>query len=74
MPSISLIAIRTLHEDGRIGKTLSEDFTSDVIKTNSFADVATRLLNHGIAIHVREQPKAKSEQNMLAKLLKGQRP
>ena len=56
MPSVPLIAIRTLHENGGIrGKTLGEDLAPDVIQPHAFPDVPPRLLHDGVPVHVGQQ-------------------
>ena len=62
MPSKSLVAIRRLHEDGRLGKTFGEDLSPDVVEADAVADVAPRLLHHRVPVHVRQQPQAESEE------------
>ena len=61
MPSKSLVAIRRLHEDGRLGKTFGEDLSPDVVEADALADVAPRLLQHSVPVHVRQQSEAEPE-------------
>lgn len=55
MPAVTLIAVRTLHEDTRIGQTLGEHFAADVIQPDTLADVSPGLLDHRVAIHIGQQ-------------------
>lgn len=60
MPAVTLIAIRTLHEDTRVGQTLGEYFAADVVQPDALADVSPGLLDHRIAIHVGQQAEAEA--------------
>ena len=58
MPSKSLVAIRRLHEDGRLGEALGEDLPADVVEADALADVPPRLLHHRVPVHVRQEAEA----------------
>lgn len=60
MPTVTLIAIWALHEYARIGQALCEHLSTDVIKSGPFADMSSRLLDHGVPIHVRQQAQAET--------------
>lgn len=60
MPAVALIAVRTLHEYARIAQALGEHFATNVVQANSFADVPARLLDHLVAIDVREEAQAEA--------------
>lgn len=55
MPSVTRIAIRTLHENARVAETFGEHFTAYVVQSNAFANVSPRLLHDLIAVHVWQQ-------------------
>jgi hypothetical protein len=55
MPAVTLVAIGRLDEYRRIRQTLGEYFAADVIQSHAFANVTSRLLNHRVSIHVRQQ-------------------
>ena len=59
MPSEPLVAVGRLHEDGRLGETLCEDLSADVVEADALADVPPRLLHHSVPVHVRQQAQAK---------------
>ena len=58
MPSKSLVAIRRLHEDGRLGEALREDLPADVVEADALTDVPPRLLHHRVPVHVRQEAQA----------------
>ena len=60
MPTVTLIAIWALHEYARIGQALCEHLSTDVVKSGPFADMPSRLLDHGVPIHVRQQAQAET--------------
>jgi len=60
MPAVTLIAVRTLHKDTRIGQTLDEHFAADVIQSDTLADMSPGLLDHRVAIHIGQQAKAEA--------------
>lgn len=60
MPAIALIAVGALDEYGRVGQTLGKHLSTDVIQTDTFADVSSRLFHGCIAVHVGEQSQTKS--------------
>lgn len=60
MPSIARVAVRTLNENTRVAETLGEDFAADIVKSNTFPDVSSRLLYNFIAIHVRQKSEAEA--------------
>lgn len=60
MPTVTLITIRTLHKDTRVGQTLSEYFAADVVQPDALADVPPGLLDYRIAIHVGQQAEAEA--------------
>ena len=55
MPTVALVAIRRLDENGRIAQTFGKHFAADIIQPDSFADVTARLLDHWIAVDVGQQ-------------------
>jgi hypothetical protein len=59
MPSVSLVAIGRLHEDGRFGKTFCKDFSSNVVEPNPLADVAAGLLYDRVPVHVGQEAETK---------------
>lgn len=60
MPTITLIAVWTLHEDTRVGQTLGEHLTADIVQSDTFADVSPGLLDHRVAIHIGQQAEAEA--------------
>ena len=59
MPSVSLVAIWWLHKNRWLGKTLCKDFSSNVVESYPFANMSAGLLNHWIAVDIREEAQAK---------------
>lgn len=60
MPSVSLVAIRTLHKDTRVGEALGKHLAADVVEPDALANVSSRLLHHRVAIDIWKQPKAEA--------------
>ena len=60
MPTIALVAIRALDEDGRIAEAFSEDLAANVVKSNTLADVSPGLFHHRIPIDVGEETEAEA--------------
>ncbi len=60
MPSKSLVAIRRLNEDGRLGQALGEHLAADVVEPDALADVLPGLLDDGVPVHVGQQAETKS--------------
>jgi len=60
MPAVTLIAVRALHKDARVGQTLCEHFAADIIQSDAFTDMSPSLLHYCITIHIREQTEAKT--------------
>lgn len=52
MPTITLIAIRTLHENAGVTQTFGENFTANVVQADTFANVTARLLDHLITVYI----------------------
>lgn len=52
MPAITLVAIGALHKYRWVAQALREHFATNVIQSDSFADVATCLLHYLVPIHV----------------------
>ena len=60
MPSVALITVGRLHENGRIAEAFGKHFAADVVEPHTFADVTSRLLHHRVAIHVGQQAQAEA--------------
>lgn len=60
MPAVPLVAVGALHEDARVAETLGEHLAADVVQPDALTDMAARLLDHLVAVHVRQQPEAES--------------
>ena len=60
VPTVALVAVRGLHEDGGLGEALRKDLAADVVEPDPLADVPPGLLDDGVAVHVGEQAQAKS--------------
>lgn len=68
MPAVPLVAVGALHEDARVAETLGKHLAADVVQPDALADVAARLLDHLVAVHVRQQPEAESA-NLVCKIV-----
>lgn len=60
MPTITLVTIGGLNENGRVAQALGKHFAADVVEPDSFADVTSRLFDDGIAVDIRQQTEAKA--------------
>ena len=52
MPSISVVAVGRLNEDGRVGLTLGEHLAPDVVEANALADMTSRVFDDVASIYV----------------------
>jgi len=52
MPAIALVAVRALDKDGGVAQTLGKHLSANIVKADTFADVATGLLHYWIPVHV----------------------
>lgn len=60
VPAVALVAVGRLDEDGRVAEALGEHLAADVVEPDALADVAARLLDDRVAVHVREQAEAEA--------------
>lgn len=60
MPTIALVAVGALDEDGRVAEAFGENLAANIVKADTLADVTPRLLYHGIPINIREETKAEA--------------
>ena len=58
--SVMIVAVARLNEDSTVGQALSVDFTADVVKVDSFADVTASIFDRGIPVDVGKKAQAKS--------------
>jgi len=60
MPAVTLITIRALHKDARIGQTLCEHLAADVIQSDALTDMSPSLLHYCITVYIGEQTETKT--------------
>lgn len=58
--AMMVVAVSTLDENAGVTQTLCIDFSSNIIQVDTFANVATRVFNSGVAIDVGEQAQAEA--------------
>lgn len=60
MPAVTLITVRTLYKDTRVGQTFGEHLAADIIQPDTLADVSSSLLDHRVAIYIGQQTEAET--------------
>ena len=60
MPSVPLVAVWRLHEDGRFREAFGKHLAPDVVEPNPLPDVTAGLLDHAVPVHVGQKAKAES--------------
>jgi len=60
MEAVAVVAIATLHENGRVAQAFCVHLAAYIIQMNAFANVTACVLNGGIAINVRKEAQTKA--------------
>lgn len=60
MPPVTLVAIRRLNENGRVAEALGKDLSTNVVETNSFTNVTSRLFHDRITVNIGQETEAKA--------------
>lgn len=58
--AVVVVAVSALNEDAGVTQALGIDLSTDIVKVNSFADVAPGVLDCGVAVDVGQQAQAES--------------
>ena len=60
MKPVTVVAISTLHKDGRVAKAFSINLSTNVVKVHTFSNVSSCALNGRVTIDIRQQTQAES--------------